>query len=174
MAGNICGLWVGLSITVGSDKVEKCLTEWFPRVEIATEESAMRSNRHAWPAIVFQLSVLEGVIDFPIRIDFLRFPGEDDQAVEIGVVLARLFSTALECPTVCDGSGLGDNQGPYWAVIWIGGRPFLADDCSTAFGDGEGGLVEVIRELSLDENELDRQGALTRPTGRSRSRRFSE
>ena len=64
--------------------------------------------------------------------------------------LARCLSEKLQARTICDGSPFGDSAAPYWSIVWESGQAFLADDCGTAFGDGEGGPVRIVRPLPSD------------------------
>ena len=100
--------------------------------------------------------------EFPTAIQFDRFPGPQDEAViqPTMIELARMFATAFACRTITDGSGYGDDDSPYWDIIWDGGRSFLADDCDTEFGDQAGGSVKIVREISLPSFELDDSGRL--------------
>jgi hypothetical protein len=155
------GIWVGLSISVSETKIKQLLERWFPALEILTLDEALRSDRSPWPPIVFSVENRKNVDDFPIYIGFDCFPGPNDQAVAVGIVLAKRLATAFACRALCDGSGLGDDETPYWSIVWEQGRSFLADDSGTQFADGTGGPVRVARELQLPGFDLDEQGALT-------------
>lgn len=58
--------------------------------------------------------------------------------------LARALSARLDTPVVSDGSRHADRAGSYWSLVWDGGDAWLADDCNTTFGDGDGGPIRRI------------------------------
>ena len=113
-----------------------------------------------WPPIVYSVEYRSEVTDFPTYVGFDCFPGPAEHAVVAGIVLARRFAAALSCKSLCDGSGLGDDPSPYWSLLWDGDRLFLADDCNTAFADGQGRLVRIVRERPVPALDLDAHGAL--------------
>lgn len=156
------GIWVGLSDVVTEQKVREILTRWFPAVEIMTRDAAMESDRSPWPPIVFSVEDT-GVGDFPSYVSFDCFPGPETDSLEAGAVLARRLAEAFACRAICDGSGWGDDESPYWSIIWDKGRAHLADDSNTDFADGEGGPVKTLRELDLPDWGLDTRGSLSRP-----------
>lgn len=156
------GIWVGLSGVVTEHAVGELLARWFPAVEIMTQDEAMASDRAPWPPIVFSVEDTD-VSDFPSYIGFDCFPGPESDSVEAGAVLARRLSEAFGCRAICDGSGWGDDESPYWSIIWDTGRAHLADDSNSDFADGEGGPVRTVREIALPKWDLDAEGALARP-----------
>ena len=156
------GIWVGLSDVVTEGTVRKLLARWFPEVETMTQDEAMASDRTPWPPIVFSVEGTE-VSDFPSYVSFDCFPGPESDSVEAGAVLAQRFAEAFGCRAICDGSGWGDDESPYWSIIWDGGRAHLADDSNSDFADGEGGPVRTVREIALPNWDLDAEGTLVRP-----------
>ena len=156
------GIWVGLSVTATEAPVRDLLARWFPAVEIMTRDDAVASDRVPWPPIVFSVEDT-GVGDLPSYVSFDCFPGPETDSVEAGAVLARRFAAALACRAICDGSGWGDDDSPYWSIIWDGGRAHLADDSNSDFADGEGGPVRTVREITLPNWDLDAAGRLVRP-----------
>jgi hypothetical protein len=122
------------------------------------EEPVPRSeDPAAWEAdIVFELYGNES--EFPQIVEFNRFPGEHPSAVPIGIELARLFAERFSCRTLSDGTGFGDDDSPYWLVVWDKGVPHLADDCGTLFADGEGGPVKVLRPIEVPRLRLGSNG----------------
>jgi hypothetical protein len=149
---------IGLSIEIDAPAIKRSLVVRFPALEILTMEEAVASGREAWPPIVFTAAAKAG--EFPTLVDFLVFPGESGTEVAIGLALARLFSKSLGCRTVSDGSGLGDDISPYWSIIHDGEHTFLADDCSSAFVDDEGGSLRIVREISPKVCEFDERAIL--------------
>jgi hypothetical protein len=154
------GIWIALSTRVSEAQVGEHLQRWFPRVEIMPYAAALAADRKPWPPIVFSVDERPSVEDFPTTVHFDCFPGPDSAAVGVGIALARRFSDALRCRALCDGTGLGDDPGPTWGVIWERGKAVLADDGGSAFGDGEGGPVRAVRDLVLQGMDLDPGGIL--------------
>ncbi|MES2644247.1 MAG: hypothetical protein V4850_32475 [Myxococcota bacterium] len=156
------GLWIGLSARATEDTIQRHLMRWFPRVEIMTRGIADASKRARWPSIVFEVDHSPKVEDFPYVVDFACFPGPDDQAVLAGLVLARRLSSVLRCRAISDGSRMGDNESPYWSIIWERRQAFLAYDLDTVFADGEGGQVLVVRPITPPAAELNEHAAVVR------------
>ncbi len=153
------GQWVGLSLRVTLDDVRAALESWFPCCRVGELDPLLDAPPGtAWPPIVIGLDANES--EFPTRVVFTVFPGPEDEAVVMPVTieLARRFSAAFGCRTICDGSGYGDSPSPYWSIIWDADKAYLADDVNTIFGDGEGGEVAIVRELRLDRITLDTAG----------------
>ena len=153
--------WVGFSRLIEAAAIRTALREWFPRCGVM-ELAEVLARDEPWPPIVFEW-VVGDAPDFPGLLDLHHFPGTDEEAIVIGLELGRRFAARFGCHTICDGSGLGDDESPYWSVIWAGEVAHLADDCSTTFGDGEGGPVRVIREIRIPPADLDESGRLMRP-----------
>ncbi len=157
------GVAIALSTRVVSiEVVARLLSEWFPEIGNAPRAEVLKMDA-AWPPVVFALDFHDTATDFPTLITFDCFPGPDEDAVAVGVVLARRFATALGCRSLSDGTGFGEYPAPYWDVIWMDGASFLADDCNTAFADGEGGAVRVVRPLQTPSWDLARDGKLLKP-----------
>jgi hypothetical protein len=156
------GPWIGLSTSATEDLIQRHLTRWFPRVEIMTRGTAEASKRVRWPSIVFEVRHCPEVEDFPYVVDFACFPGPDDHCVNAGLVLARRLSSVLRCRAISEGSGMGDDGSPYWCIIWDRRQAFLADDVDSAFANGEGGPVLVVRPIIPPPVELNEHAALVR------------
>lgn len=152
------GIWVALSSKVTEEQVAAFLAECFPDVDSMAEEAAMQHSEE-WPPVVFSLDEIAAP-DFPCYLSFACFPGPEQDGVAVGAALAQRLSDALACRTLCDGSGWGDDESPYWSILWEDARPYLADDAGTDFADGGGGPVRVVRELVLPEWSLDSSGRL--------------
>lgn len=162
------GLWVALSLRKTIAEVCAVLEDWFPALAIedwdlsSSErvEEALRTPSVGSADILFQVDYNGS--EFPTVIHFDRFPGPQDEAVAqpAMIELARMFAIAFACRTITDGSGCGDDDSPFWNIIWDGGRSFLADDCNTEFRDQTGGPVRIVRGISLPSFELDGLGRL--------------
>lgn len=87
--------------------------------------------------------------EFPIIWEFTFFSHFKDD-IKAGLYLAHCFSKVLKCKTITDGSGFGDDNSPYWDVVFDEGKIFLVDDLETKFsGDGDK-LLKVVKELNID------------------------
>ena len=75
-------------------------------------------------------------------------------------VLAKDLAAALCCSAATDGSGFGDDDSPYWAVVWREGRSQLADDSATDPSEGPDGPLQIIREIQLPPWRLNEAGEL--------------
>lgn len=91
--------------------------------------------------------MVENHSEFPLGldVDVLLDEGGNMQHWLLG--LARALSIDLSCRTICDGTGFGDDESPYWSVVWDQGVPYLADDLNSIFVDGEGGPIRIVRRL---------------------------
>ena len=144
------------------------LEEWFPALAIEDWDlsSADRAGEALKTPAIDSADILFQVehnrSEFPTTIQFDRFPGPQNEAViqSTMIELARMFATVFACRTITDGSAYGEDDSPYWDIIWDNGRSFLADDCDSEFADRRGGPVKVARELSLPSFELDDSGRL--------------
>lgn len=62
--------------------------------------------------------------------------------------LAGWISTEVACRTVCDGSDHGDDDSPFWCILWDRGKAFLADDAEMDPDDDEPpGELRIVRPL---------------------------
>ena len=160
------GLWVALSLRKSVAEVRAVLEQWFPA--LAIEDWDLSSSDRAKAAlkapgigsadILYQVEYNRS--EFPTGIHLDKFPGPQDEAViqPTMIELARMFATAFACRAITDGSGYGEDGSPYWAIMWDKSISFLADICNTEFMDQTGGLVKIVREISLPSFELDGSG----------------
>jgi len=163
------GLWVALSLRKTVAEIRAVLEKWFPDLVIADwdlsstdrVEEALKNPLIDIADILFQVEYNKS--EFPTAIHIDRFPGSQDEAVIMPTMieLARMFANLFACRTIRDGSDYGDDEAPYWDIIWDKGKSFLADDCDTEFGDQTGGAVKIVREISLPSFVLDESGQLT-------------
>ena len=152
------GIWIALSKTVTQSEVASELRRQFPSVTLMARDEAM-AIEGSWPPIVFSVDSTLAT-DFPVVVAFDCFPGNDNEAVAVANALARNFAATYQCRSLTDGSGYGDDQSPYWCILWEGAQAYLADDCNTAFADGEGGNVKIVRPILIVVQDLDSVGRL--------------
>jgi hypothetical protein len=162
------GFWVALSINKTAVEIRQLLEICFPDLVITVWDlsslergkESLKNPLTETAAILFQVIYNES--EFPTTIDFDRFPGPQDEALIMPtqIELARMFAKLCNCRTICAGSGYGDDDSPYWDIIWDQGRSYLADDCDTEFGDQTGKPVKIVREISLPSYILDDNGQL--------------
>lgn len=165
-------IWVGLSATITETDMERCLRQWFPAIDVRRQIESRQGRGGAPDTIVFSV-VHWPVEDFPTYLSFDFFPGSADNALAISLSLARRLATGFACRTICDGTGLGDDDAPHWTVVWQDDQPYLASDAGTDFGDGAGGPVRLGRQLALEVVDLDEAAKpyanpLTNETARDR------
>ncbi len=79
---------------------------------------------------------------------------EQELHQKIIISLASHASLFFNCRVICDGTGFGDDNSPYWSLIFDNSKVFLADDSHTIYADGSGGLVKIVRELQLPANPI--------------------
>lgn len=61
--------------------------------------------------------------------------------------LSQRISTDLHCQVLCDGSGLGHDDSPYWSLLFQSGTPFLVDDS----------YIEDFRNIKKDNLQIVQQ-----------------
>lgn len=164
------GLWVAISLRKSVREIREVLEKWFPDLLVMDwdlsshnrAEETLKNPSIDTADILFQVEINES--EFPTGIHFDRFPGPQDETViqPTMIALAQRFGNLFDCRTICDGSDHGDDDSPYWAIIWEKGKSFLADDCDTEFCDQSGGDIRIVREISLPTYALDNFGQLIR------------
>lgn len=112
-------------------------------------------NIEAWASLPSSPSVAFWLFDEPpeypadyftaIDVNVRLRPGFDIQ--DWIIELSRVISVVCQCKTACDGSGFGDNEGPFWLIVWDRGTAFLAEDSEVDRADKEPGPVKIIRPL---------------------------
>jgi hypothetical protein len=162
---SMTGLWLALSLTKTVSEIHAVVEAWFPKLNVlhwdwSSKAQVDQAINMVKANILFRLEHNQS--EFPTLIHFDAFPGLQDEAhlMPTMIELGRKFAETFGCRTICDGSGYGDDQSPYWAIVWDSGKSFLTDDCGTLFADHEGGRVKTIRELHLPLTTLDSAGHL--------------
>lgn len=113
--------------------------------ELPVIEEALKVLFPQIPELVFSVDE-NPECEFPCKIEFWKFPAKD---AKIRVEVARLLAEHFNCRSVTDGSGFGDDDSPYWSVVWEGDRAYLADDSNSSYADGEGGDVRIVRPIEF-------------------------
>lgn len=147
---------IGLEVRVSNERVRRLLGQWFPSFSVGEVNELVAADQ-PWPPIVFEVVPLDS--EYRSKISLCNFPGPEgpenaDLFYPAVRELARRLAEHFDCRTICEAIGFGDPEGyPGTALVWEGGKPFLADDYGTDFGDGEGGPVRIRRPLELDSEK---------------------
>lgn len=138
---------LALSKAVSSAELERVLRELLQVADVRVL-SLDEGAEPARPQVAVYLT--ENTSEFPCGLDVgvVLAAGRSTQHWLIG--LAGALSRHLGCRAICDGSGFGDDESPYWSIVWDRGVPFLADDAGSTLGDGEGGPVRIVRRLAAE------------------------
>jgi phage FluMu gp28-like protein len=88
---------VGLSTLVLVREVKLALAEAFPGIQALMQEEAVQLEPSAWPPIVFSYAYRPFESDFPVRLEFERFPES-----ETSTAVARRLAESLGCRAVAD------------------------------------------------------------------------
>lgn len=138
---------IGLGSDVSVDALRTAFARMFPGCRIDVVENLQDATDAAREILVLRHV---NSSEFPTGISVFASlqPGSDFEAWLRE--LARTLSETLTTRTIMDGSPYGDTAAPYWSLLWDSGLPYLADDADSAFADGEGGPVRVVRPLSPD------------------------
>lgn len=136
---------IGLSRQITVSELESVLRARLPastvRVYAAVEDLSEAASD-------ITVVMVENPSEFPVGLDIGVALGEGRNMQHWLLGLACVLSIGLACRTICDGTGFGDDESPYWSVIWEWGVPYLADDMNSMLCDGEGGPVRIIRCLA--------------------------
>ncbi len=138
-------MWVGLSKDVSDNQLETIAQSYFEPESVAVSREFPEDD---WPDVFAHLDKNDS--EFPLLLNFYRLSGDEEQQHRTCIRFARYLSEEIGCRTICDGSGFGDDDSPYWSIIWDNGVSFLADDGGTTFGDGEPDKpVTVVRKIEV-------------------------
>lgn len=150
---------IGIEARASKKQILSVVKGWFPTISVDEFDELMAEGR-PWTDIV--IYVMDHDSEFRTKVDFFTFPGPDDATTFYPAVreVARLFSEHFGCRSICEAIGYGAPEGdPGTAIVWDGGRAFLADDYGTDYGDGEGGSVRIVQPISVD-SEKDRSALM--------------
>ena len=114
------------------------------------------------PTNVF-ISTVSNESEFPFGLIIYKYPTHisSEKFQSMTILLSYFLANHFNCQTICDGSGFGDDDSPYWSIIWDDGIAYLADDSDSLFGDGEGGKVKKIKKLDIDLDKISKKLGLT-------------
>ena len=94
--------------------------------------------------------VLRNDSEFPLVLEF-SFLKDLPMKVSADIYVAYKLSVLLQCKTITDGTTCSEKSSPYWDVIFDKGQAFLADDFDSKFCDAGDNIVEIMREITLEE-----------------------
>ncbi len=141
---------VGIERRCEAWEVKAALEGFFPEYSIRVFPSFEVLNEEG-PSGDIDGVLSDNRSEFPVLLALVYYPDGPQAIYREQMRLARFLSERLSCRTICDGSDHGDSPSPYWSIVWDRGVSWLADDCNTAFGDGEGGPVRLVRWLEVAE-----------------------
>ena len=136
-------MWIGISKKFKPETILKALQSYFNSeyVKLLNDMSELNMEYECF-------EIDHNSSEFPLVISYIK-SSEVDIYYEC-MKIAKYISVQLNCNTICDGSNEGDDESPYWSIIWKKGNSFLADDCGTKFADNEGGEVKIVRMINIE------------------------
>ena len=153
---------IALSREVPLDELRDRLTALFPGVVVDVRAS---DSLDSWNKCDVLVIVMPTESEFPCGLS-IGVELTDESATEGWLrELARRLSIELRCRVICDGSGFGDDESPFWSIVWDSGAAYLADDCGTDPAEGEPGPVQIVRllpALESAEHRVDLPGLIRR------------
>ena len=140
-------MWIGLSRKVEARRIEEELASLYPGRSVAVLDDLcdLSDNKNEWPDVVATLDYNGS--EFPQVVHFTWWPKDSDEPNDF--FLAKDWGVKFSCLTIIDGSGYGDDDSPFWSVVYDDNVYYLADDCGSAFGDDEegNGPVKILRPI---------------------------
>ena len=125
-------MWVGISIKAEVNRLNRLTRKYFYPENVLVSEEFPDTE---WPEIFIKLD--ENDSEFPLLLNLYKFEADEDKRQNVSIALAKYLSESMNCKTICDGTGFGDDDSPYWSIVWDNGVAYLADDCGSTFGDGK-------------------------------------
>ncbi len=94
--------------------------------------------------------------EFAHTISIYRLPESHSQerSLLIGRALSLKVNTRILVPYIHP----QEPENPYYDILFIQGKTFLADDYNTAFADGEGGRLKIISPLDIPDYRFNNIG----------------
>ena len=153
---------IALSREVPLDELRDRLTALLPGVVVDVRAS---DSLDLWNTCDVLVIVMPTEFEFPCGLT-IGVELTDESATEGWLrELARRLSIELRCCVICDGTGFGDDESPFWSIVWDSGAAYLADDCGTDPAEGEPGPVQIVRllpALESAEHRVDLLGLIRR------------
>lgn len=156
---------IALSLDVSIDDLRAYLTALLPGVAL---DVRTLDSPDAWRKCDVAVTIVPNDSEFAVGLDVGVAMTDESRIEEWLRELARQLSIEFSCRVVCDGTGLGDDNSPYWSIVWDSGAAYLADDCRTTLADGEGGPVRLVRPLPAlgnPEQPIDLAACVRRDSG---------
>ena len=140
---------IALSRTVSVEELSPILADQFPTQSIRVSEMLPPESWDAEADVLISL-ILSTIPGFPAGLSIERAPQTPEVLRKSIILLAKQISSRLAVLSICDGTGFGPDDSPYWFLIWIEGQAHLADDSPT---DSEPpGPPQLIRTLEVPED----------------------
>jgi glucan-binding YG repeat protein len=104
-------------------------------------------------------SLIRNKSEFPIKIEITRTPDKNNEERE--QYLAKIISDKLNCKTITNYKEQDKPMDyPSDSIIFEKGHAYFANDSNTMWADGEGGEVEIVREIDFVNYKFDDKGNL--------------
>ena len=139
-------MWIGLDRKIDHGRIASALERYFVGYTVRVYEDDLPPN--AWPNVPVKKEMDVG---FPITLTFYTL--NKNHEYQICLNLAKYLSVNLECKTICDGGMHGDDNSPFWDVLWDHGVPYLVDDFEAGEEDNLKD-IKIIRELRIVTEEI--------------------
>ena len=146
---------LALGKLIDTHELRQVLTSLFAELEVTVIRSW--DELEAPVDVVVLVEPNESEFPLGLQIGAQIQDGRDSEAWLRG--LARALGEQFGTSAICDGSPYGDNNGPYWSLVFDANAAYLADDLDTTFADGRGGPVKIVRKL--EGSQLDLPDAAT-------------
>ena len=121
---------IALGRLASAAEIETTLQRFFSESTVRVSEDLEQILEDPVPDVFATAFPLE-IPGFPVGLSIDRWPGSGDAFQKMAIRLSQHLSQHLACPAMCDGSGYGPYDCPYWSIVWIDGSPYLADDTET-------------------------------------------
>jgi len=137
-------MWIGISKQVDISELEVALKPLVAPRSLGLFQALPEGD---WPSVTATIETNPS--EFPVLISFYTLGVEEKEVQSECIRIAAELSSCFTCRTICDGAGYGKDESPYWSIVWDKGESFLADDSGSSFGDGEGGLVKIVKKIHI-------------------------
>lgn len=137
-------MWIGISEPIDRVALEEAL-----RSSVSPREAGLfdKLPEGSWPIVTATIETTPS--EFPILITFYSLGVEEQDVQSECIQISADLSRHFQCKTICDGSGYGTDNSPFWCIVWDRGESFLADDAGSSFGDGVIGHVKIVKKIHI-------------------------